>query len=97
MFKKKKHQEPTANTESKTDFDSFYNTYPNQDYFNFSNHYMHHPHNNYYSIEDDKSKKDEPVKYKPSPYKVYSYRGYVESEDESNTDIDLIKEKYLNV
>lgn len=87
MFKKKKENNAPLTSNSYDEFETFYNTYPDLTYFDYSVHSNQHK----YTYKKDY------VKYKPSPYKVHSYIGYHESNDHSNTDIDLIKEKIMNV
>ncbi len=87
MFKKKKEHNTPPIDHSYDDYDSFYNTYPDQNYFNYSVHTKEYKH----------TYKKDSVQYKPSPYKVHSYIGYNESNDHLNTDVDIIKEKIMNV
>ncbi len=88
MFKKKKDNEIANNKtiENNDQFDLFYNIYPDQNHINYMNH----------QIMYSKYKKNQLI-YNPSPYKVHSYRGYKETYEFSNPDIDVIKDKNMNV
>jgi hypothetical protein len=83
MFKKKKQNDEKITKYFHNEHDSFYNIYPRHSYLN------------YRFVANDYLDKIKQMEYKPSPYKVYSYRGY--ETNDTDTDIDRIKDNWMNV